>query len=94
MKVGFDDVLRDVHGGDAWKKATDEDEQAMAIACVVIERYGDLSPEEFKKFREDGVIWRDHCAYQGALAGLRMAQPPEGRWLIWSNEPCLSGYHP
>jgi hypothetical protein len=72
-KVGFDEVLRLLRGSNAWQQAADEDEKAMAIACTVIETYGDLTPDEWTKFRQDGKIWRDHCAYQGALAGLRMA---------------------
>lgn len=74
MKVGFDEVLRNLRSGSAWQQAADEDERAMAIACAVIDTYGDLSPEEWEKFHKERKIWRDHCAYQGALAGLRMAK--------------------
>jgi hypothetical protein len=74
MEVGFDEVLRQLESGDAWQKATDEDERAMAIACATIEIYGDLDAQEWAKFRKDGKIWRDHCSYQAALAALRMSK--------------------
>jgi hypothetical protein len=74
MKVGFEDTPQTIRSSDRWRYAADEDGQAMAIACVVIETYGDLSPSEWEQFRNDGKIWRDHPAYQAALAALRLSR--------------------
>lgn len=74
MKVGFDHVERRARESEAWKSARDEDERAMAVACATIDAYGDLSPEEWEKFNEARAIRRDHCAYQAALAGLRLGR--------------------
>ncbi len=74
MEVGFEDTPRKILADPAWQKAADDDERAMIIACAVIELYGDLTPHEWEKFRKDGKIWRDHCAYQAALAAVRLGR--------------------
>lgn len=73
-EVGFKDMPRAIIQGAEWKEAKDEDEKAMAIACAVIDLYGDLLPHEWDEFRRERKIYRDHCAYQAALAALRIAK--------------------
>lgn len=47
-------------------------EMARTIATAAIEIYGDLEPEEWKRFRANG-IWNDHAAVQAALAAIKSA---------------------
>lgn len=49
-----------------------EDAEAMAIALAVTEDYGVFTAEEWKAWRRNP--WRDHAAYQAALAALRLAR--------------------